>query len=85
MDYVWKALEIAGYNERQFEGKLVPMKNCKTIQTIVPHTKSTIFNRDDLFYNFNSILYPNSFFLFDFNISKNNENISQVNPLLLFP
>ncbi|WP_110558894.1 hypothetical protein [Helicobacter cinaedi] len=85
VDYVWKALEIAGYNERQFEGKLVPMKNCKTIQTIVPHTKSTIFNRDDLFYNFNSILYPNSFFLFDFNISKNNENISQVNPLLLFP
>ena len=74
VDYVWKALNIAGYNQAQFEGKLVPMENCKKIQEIVPHTQSTIYNRNHLLNNFE---YPNSF-LFDFNTDKDINRSSQI-------
>ncbi|TQR53274.1 M23 family metallopeptidase [Campylobacter troglodytis] len=77
VDYVWKALNIAGYNEKNFEGNLVPMINCQKIQTLSP--KAVILNKDDLFYNFAKILGLSSF-LFDFNANKNNKVGLEANP-----
>ena len=83
VDYVWKALNIAGYNEYDFEGKLVPMSNCKALQTIQNKTDNVaplIFNNINLmqysFYN-NMPLY----FLFDFNVNNANKSTQDSNNL----
>ena len=75
IDYVWKALELAGYNEKQFQGKLVPMQNCTTIEKIEPNTdnQSIIFDRFDFNHNIDSIFKPNSCFLFDFNLTQDSK------------
>ena len=75
IDYVWKALELAGYNEKQFQGKLVPMQNCTIIEKVEPKTdnQSIIFDRFDFNHNIDSIFKPNSCFLFDFNLTQDSK------------
>ena len=70
IDYVWKALELAGYNQEQFQGKLVPMQNCTIIEKVEPNTdsQSIIFDRFDFNHNIDSLFKTNSCFLFDFNL-----------------
>ena len=82
IDYVWKALEIAGYNEKQFEGKLVPMQNCKRIKKVEPNTdnQSIIFDRFDFNHNVDSIFKLDSCFLFDFNVIQDSKQPLESNP-----
>ena len=88
VDYVWKALEIAGYNQEQFEGKLVPMFNCQRVQKITPNSISftiqpLILNRDDLFTLFDT-RFNSDTLLFNFNILQNTviqpQSTTQISP-----
>ena len=76
VDYVWKALEIAGYNKKRYESDLVLMFNCVDIRQIKANTKDTIINRNDLLYHLKDSLKQHPFY-FDFS---KNEQVSQAKP-----